>query len=306
MQGSDVLDLNGRQLRLFLTVLDKRSLTEACRDLSLDPAKACDLLDDMRRILQDDLFIRVGRGYEPTEHAQQIEPIIRENLARLESLAAPRSFDPGAVTGRITIAANVAELLDEVAQIRDAILNDAPNAAIRYLELGARENIEPILESGDADIVITIRAREYASSLNGCPFSFDNHVVFYDPTRRAPVHSVEDYAEAEHATLDFGHSGESTIDGALESEGLNRRVALSAPDVTTLAALIRGTRLIATMQSRLSRTIFSELAFCEAPIYLPTQHFDLVWHRRAENSPRSKWLRDLILRVAEASQYARE
>ncbi len=306
MQGSDVLELNGRHLRLFLMLLDRRSLTEACRDLSIDAADASALLDDLRRILKDDLFIRAGRKYSPTEHALQIEPVIRENLALLESLSAPRSFDPGEDAGRITIAANVTELLDEVAQIRDSILKDAPSAAIRFLELGARDNIEPMLESGDADVVITIRAQEYASSLNGCPFSFDNHVVFYDPTSRAPIHSVEDYAEAEHATLDFGHGGKSTIDTVLERESLSRCVALSAPDVTTLAALIKGTRLISTMQSRLSRTIFSELAYCEAPIYLPTQHFDLVWHRRAENSPRSKWLRELILRVAEASQYARD
>ncbi len=306
MQRSDVLDLNGRQLQLFLSIFDQHSLADASRSLNIDPAEAGSALEIMRRILRDDLFFRTGRGFEPTEFSLQIEQGVRVHLAWLESLAAPREFRPPDEVGRITIAANVTELLNEIIQIRDAIMADAPKSSVRFLELGPRDRIEPILNSGDADIVITVSAREYAGSLNGCAFSVEKHVIFFDPACRPPIRDIEEYADAEHATLDFGMGGKSTIDELLEQESLSRRVAVSAPDVAALGALITGTRLITTMQASLSRTTLSHLSYCEPPLYLPPQKFDLVWHRRADNSAKSKWLRNLIMRVAETNLYARD
>jgi len=305
-QSADVLDLSGRQLQLFLAIFDHRNLTDASRALNIDPANAGKMLELLRQVLDADLFIRTGRVFEPTEFAIHIEPGIRENLARLESLAAPRIFQPSDDYRRITVAANVTELLDEVIQIRDSIKKDAPNCTLRFLKLGSRDNIEPMLSSGEADIVITVSATEYAGSLSGCVFSVDRHVVFFDPACRPPVHIIEDFAEAEHATLDFGRAGKSTINRILEGQSLSRRVTLSAPDVAALGTLITGTRLISTMQSRLPRSTLSHLAYCEPPLYLPSQKFDLVWHRRSDNSAKSKWLRNLIMSVAEANQFARD
>lgn len=305
MQNWDVLNLNGRQLRMFLAILDHGSLTDASRHQSTDPADAGAVLDCLRRTLRDDLFVRTGRGFEPTEFALQIEASVRETVSRLESLTSPRIFLPEDHAGRITIAANVTELLDEIVQIRKAVSDEAPNAALRFLELGSRDNIEPMLASGEVDIIITVSATEYASSLNGCAFSIDKQVIFFDPACRPPIRSLEDYAEADHATLDFGRGGKSTVDEVLHNQSLSRRIALSVPDVSALGALISGTPLIATMQSRLSRTTLNHLACCEPPLYLPPQKFDLVWHRRADNSPKIRWLRKLIMGVAEANNFSR-
>lgn len=59
-------------------------------------------------------------------------------------------------------------------------------------------------------------------------------------------------------------------------------------------------------QLRLFLMVFDQRNLAEASLYLPPQKFDLVWHRRVENSARAKWLRKLILSVAEASHYARD
>lgn len=121
------------------------------------------------------------------------------------------------------------------------------------------------------------------------------------PPAGGGLRTADDYSESEHATLDFGQGGKSTIDEALAAQSIHRQVALSAPDAFVLGALLRGTPLIATMQSRLGRTIFSDLAWCEPPVYLPRQRFHLVWHRRSGNSPRTAWLREMILSVSEMS-----
>lgn len=301
MRQPDSLSLDGRHFQLFLSIFDKGSLPEGARAIGLDPVDANDVLSDLKNALNDDLFVRVSGGLTPTEYANTIVGRIREYVATLEGLSAQGVYLPSEEQGRITIATNVTEMLDEVIKIRDAIVSVAPYSRLRFLELGARDQIEPLLESGDADMVITVRSPRYASSLNGVPFIKDKHVVFYDPAVRPPVRTIEDYVEADHATLDFGGGGKSTIDEALEAESLRRSVTLSAPDAYALGALIKGTPLIATMQARLGRSVFSHLESCEPPLYLPPQRFDIVWHRRADNSPRTAWLRDLIISACEVT-----
>ena len=62
MRKLDALDLSGRQLLTFLAILDHRNLTDACHHLCIDPTEASAVLDHLKRTLQDDLFVRAGRG----------------------------------------------------------------------------------------------------------------------------------------------------------------------------------------------------------------------------------------------------
>ncbi len=184
MGTSNVFDLSGRHLAFFLKIMDLGGITEASHNLGVDLAEGGRMLNLLRRSLGDKLFVRVGRGVTPTEYAIEIVPRVHEHLATLESLPASLEFDIAEDTSRITIAANVTELLDEVILIRNPIKAAAPMSRVRFLELGSRDSIEPMLDCGDVDMVITVRAPEYSTTLNGCAFASDKHVVFYDPACR--------------------------------------------------------------------------------------------------------------------------
>lgn len=294
MQKLDALSLDGRQLKLFLAILDGGSVSRAAEKFGLNQSTASHHLDKLRRALGDPLFVKLGKGIMPTDFAIVVAPRVRALVASIEGLSAEVVHDPISDDRAITLAANTAECRPLLKRMSKSLTREAPNAPQRFLELGSRERIEGLLETGDVDLILTTRAERYPASVKATEFSKDRFVCFYDSDVRGPVETVEAYCTASHAALDFGGSRKSTVSKAIEQHGFSRRVLMSVPDISALADLIRGTDLIATFQSELSRSVCKGLATCPVPLHLPPAYHDLVWHRRHDPSPRNRWLRTMV------------
>ena len=114
---------------------------------------------------------------------------------------------------------------------------------------------------------------------------------------RAAPNTVNADCTAQHVALDFGGLGRSTFATTIENHGFSRHIAFAVPDVAVLADEMRGTDLVATFQSGPGRSVLNGLACCPDSLTLPRIHHDLVWHRRQDTSPRSRWSRDLVVSV---------
>ena len=293
MQSRDASGLDGRLLKLFLSIYDSNSVSRAAEEFDLNQSTVSHNLEKLRRGLGDPLFVKSGRGITPTVFAIELVPRVREIVALLEGLSTSEAYDPSIDGHPITIATNATELLPELIKIRDTIALRAPHAQIRFLELGSRENVEPMLEAGKTDLVVTARMAAYPSSLITSSYLCDPHVCFFDQEVRKPPRTVNQYSAARHAVLDFGGNRKSTVALALEQQSVSRSIALTAPNAQVLGQLVKGTDLVVTMQSRLHAYAFKGLATCRPPVTLPDVSFDLVWHRRANGSARSRWLRGI-------------
>ena len=76
MSKIDYLGLDGRTLRVFLTVLEEKSVSRAAERLGVSQSAVSHTLDKLRTIFGDPLFIRIGRGIESTARARALrEPI---------------------------------------------------------------------------------------------------------------------------------------------------------------------------------------------------------------------------------------
>ena len=294
MEKFDYLGLSGRQLKLFLAVLDKGSLSAASEELDLNQSTVSYTLERLRDALGDPLFVKSGRGVTPTSHAHSIAPRIRELLVDLESIAAAGDFHAERQTQPIVIATNVMEWLPQCDEIFRNIRAVAPHVPIGFRELGSRENIFPLLDSQNIDLAITVRSNNLPAVLNRIPLYKFPQVCFFDPSQRGPVSTPEEYSAAVHAVMDFGGTTKSTIDSTLDSLSLSRRIGLRAPNIHVLANMMLGTEMITTMQVDLARHALSKFDYCTPPISVPEVQFDLVWHRRSEQSGRHIWLRNLV------------
>lgn len=295
MEKFDALGLDGRQLKLFLSILDTGSVGAAAARHGLNQSTVSHHLEKLRRALGDPLFVKLGKGITPTDYAIAIAPRVRALVAGIEGLTAEVGYDPGADDRSITLAANTAECVPMLQALTRMIERETRGATVRFLELGSRDRIEPLLETGEADLVLTIRAERYPASVNRVEYSSDRYGCFYDPKVRGPVETLEAYCAAGHAALDFGGASKSTVSAAIARAGGTRRVMLAAPDVNALAALIPGTPYVATFQSELGGSAFRNLEWCDVPLNLPPVKHDLVWHRRLDASPRNQWLRSCVL-----------
>ena len=294
MEKSDHLGLTGKQLSLFLAVYDTNSISRAAEQLGLNQSTVSYSLERLRELFGDPLFVKSGRGIAPTERAIALVPAIRSVSNGLESLCQIHEFDPARETARITIAANVMETLPNCRTISESISAAAPKASLSFLELGSRDNIRELLNSSTVDAIISIRPVRLANSLNSEPLSESELVCFYDPECRGPVTTIDDFAAASHATLDFGGQARSTIDSILLDLSLSRKVKLRAPNPFALGYVMAGTDCIATMQKSLGDSAFLGFAHCQPPIGLPNANLDLIWHKRSDTSAKNMWLRDII------------
>ncbi len=98
------IDLN--LLVVFDAVMLERSLTRAGRRLGLSQPAASHALSRLRRMLQDDLFIRTPEGMQPTPRALQMAASVHEALQLLNLTLEPETFDPREANRSFTLAVN--------------------------------------------------------------------------------------------------------------------------------------------------------------------------------------------------------
>lgn len=86
------LDLN--HLKAFVAVYKTGSTQHAAIRLGRSQSYISKVLMQLRQDLQDPLFVRTGKGLEPTSYAHSIAPKIERALEQLQQALAPDEFDP--------------------------------------------------------------------------------------------------------------------------------------------------------------------------------------------------------------------
>lgn len=294
MENLDHLSISGQLLKVFLEVYNRNSVSTAALELGLNQSSVSYSLDKLRTIFQDPLFLKSGRGIIPTDHAHELIPRVRELLIRMEGLSVFQIYYPQTDTAPLVMAADATQWLPVCIRLYENLSKVAPNAPFKLLEPGSFNNAQMLLETGKANLVVSILPPELNPDLKFLPILSEKQACFYDPNMHGPLKSKEDFFAAHHAVLDFGSARKSIIDNALGKDALLRKIMLSVPNIQTLATLIKGTKLIVTMREGLINSTFSNRARCDVPISLPPVTFNLIWHRRADNSDRNIWFRKMV------------
>lgn len=290
MPRIDISQISGRVLRVFLTVYDEKSVSRAADVLESSQSTISHNIEKLRGLLGDALFVQSGRGIVPSARADVLAPKVRRILIEMEGLADQGIYDPITDPDPFVIALSSSILDGELETIYDALRLSLPQKHLMFRDLGKLSEIEPLLETRQADVVLTLRPRSYPNTLRHMALTQDSFRVFYDPNVRGPVDSVEDFCGAPHATVSFGQGSKSLLQTELEALAIHRRVTLGVPNLWTLIRLMQGTDMIASLPSRSSRHTTGTLASSPFPVELPPLQFDLVWHRRFADSARLQWL----------------
>ena len=106
MSKFDYSDLDGRLLKLLLAVVEAGSVTGAAQRLGVTQSAVSHLLDKLRAITGDPLFVKSGRGIVATSRAEALAVQARELLSSMERFAQPGAFDPARWQTTFTVAAN--------------------------------------------------------------------------------------------------------------------------------------------------------------------------------------------------------
>ncbi|KAB7622752.1 LysR family transcriptional regulator [Alkalilimnicola sp. S0819] len=296
MSTQDHLNLDGRALKLLLTVLEEQSVSRAAERLGVSQSAVSHTLDKLRGLLGDPLFVKAGRGIRPTPHAQALGARIRPLLDGLQALTVAPAFDPSSTRAHFTIAANDMQRDLLLPQLFRRMRREAPGAELSIIPSGIPN--ADMLRGGDCDLMITpfppddgdIRQKRLLD---------EHHICYYDAEMREAPRSTQEYLAAHHLSLLFPDGERSNVDRILESRGLHRRIALTVSNFSGVAPFLKGTDLIATLPSLLRFSTLQHLQWAPVPVELPRIHLYMIWHERSHIDPAQRWLRQRLEDIAQ-------
>ena len=296
MKNIDHLSLDGRSLYMLKQIYEHRSVTETARMLGVTQSSVSHSLDRLRRLLGDPLFLKVGRAMVPTERVEAMMGEIDQVLQGIEALYQQSDFHPASSKDRFSVIGNDFEHDLLVPAIFARLKQEAPNCSLRTHQQLFSENA--CLKKGVADIEIGPSPPQDASDMVVSKICSDRMITYYDAAVRDAPKDLDAFIASEHAILSLGNNESTSIDHALATLGLVRRVSYVGPSFSAAAMVVQGTKILATAPSRLAESIFGNLAWVETPVELKPVELYMVWHVRNRHSPRHKWFRELVKSVA--------
>ncbi len=288
MSRFDHSDLDGHLLELLLAVHEEQSMTRAALRLGVTQSAVSHLLDKLRAIVGDPLFVRAGRGIVATARADELAARARLLLEDLRGFVVAGGLDPSALRTEVTIAANDLQrdllLPALLARLRDA----APGLTLRVIASGVPG--AAMLRDGLCQMALSPRPPDAPDIVQKRLFE-DRYAVFYDARCRAAPAGVDDYLAAEHVTVLYEPHRQLDIDQLLAERGVLRRFVARVPSFAGVSAFLHGSTRLATLPSLLHAHLLRGLALAPVPLPCPAMPMYLVWHLRHHTEPLHQWLR---------------
>ncbi len=303
MSKPDHSDIDGRLLQVLLAVFEEQSVTRAAQRLDVTQSAVSHLLDKLRAIVGDPLFVKSGRGIVATARAEALAAHARRLLDEMRAFASAGAFDPASFEGTVCIAANdlqrdlLLPLLLRHARLR------APGLSLRIIPSGVPG--AEMLRDEHCQLLITPRPPG-ASDIVQVRLFEDRYLVYYDAAAREAPRELADYLHSEHLTVHYEPRHLLDIDRWIAERGHRRRFAVTVPGFAGIGAFLRGSRYLATLPGLLRANLLRGVAVVDVPFECPPMPMYMVWHLRHHADPMHQWLRGELQRIVAPALAAAE
>jgi DNA-binding transcriptional LysR family regulator len=279
-------------------ILDERHVTRAGERLGLTQPTMSHTLGRLRRLFDDALLIRIGRGYELTSLATDLRKPVRDILKQIEQTIEYRpSFDPTSDEHVFTITASDYATFVVFQPALRRMQEEAP--AIRLEVHPLFTGWIPAMEAGDIDLGIgpavlgpDLPSEElFSDKWVAVAWSGNNEL--------GETLSLEQYLSFPH--LAYGSSlqsfeGMGILDRAILTTHPEARVGMLMQSFFMLPFMLPGTRYIAIVHERMALQVARQGDFKILQLEFPTDRFTeaMYWHPRLTSDPAHRWLRTFL------------
>jgi DNA-binding transcriptional LysR family regulator len=290
------VDLN--LLVALAALLDERHVSRAADRIGLSQPATSRALQRLRRTLDDELLVRTRDGYQLTPRAERIQRELGGILPRLEVLFGTEGFDPQAATDSFRLMGTDFTTSVLGPGLSRRLFREAPGASMTFKQW--HNGVFDVVSHGLVDLAFVAVSTdpELRSEL-----LFDERFVCLmsatNPLADRETLSLEEFLGAAHVMVDVLQGEQSAVDRRLTELGRHRTAALSVPYHTAAVLAVPGTRLVATLPTRLVSTLDDPgLRVVKAPAEVEPMPYLMMWHPRLDDDPAQRWLRDLVRVVA--------
>ncbi|WP_338852054.1 LysR family transcriptional regulator [Alteromonas macleodii] len=289
-------DLN--LLMIFDAIMTEGAITRAADRLSMTQPAVSNALSRMRTAWKDELFVKDGRGIQPTSFAKNLWSQIQGPLGELEVAVNPTDFNPATAKRTFRIAATDSIVSMVWGPLRKVIENEAPGINIHAIPNYDMET-DKILKDAEAELTFS-KYQEPGSVIRAEHVLDPSWVVVMRPDHPLAKSqlTLEDFVAADHLLVSVTGDVTGPTDQVLANLGLKRRVAMSVNQFYNATPLLKESNLICVAPSLvMEKEIFSgELAVFETPIEIVSSPLSVMWHKRQDQDAGLQWLRGLVVR----------
>lgn len=302
--------LAGLDLNLILVLrelLRERNVTRAAERVGVTQPAVSAALARLRRHFDDELLVRVNRGYVLSPLAMQLQRQVEEICAASERLfATGAGFDPATTRREFTLimADYTVDILgSELSQLFE---QTAPNACLRIRQV--RESLA--LEMPDlirlVDGIVAPERSQGLSPMRSVELFRDEWVCVTSADNGLPACGSLTFEDLEDASwvVPFYRNQNSPLAPPvirqLSSLGIRPHVAIGVESYLAVPRLVAGTSRVALMQRRLAELFASQLSLRVWPC--PGDPEPIVevlwWHKDLDADPGHAWLRGALTELA--------
>lgn len=294
------LDLN--LLVVFDALITEGSVTRAGERVGLSQPATSNALARLRRLTQDELFLRTPAGLRPTPRAlalaQQLNPALRQIQGALLEDA---SFDPATSDRVFAIGMSDYVELTLLPQLMQRVQAVAPGVSLQ-VRSGDRQTLFTLLDSGAIDLACGLFPEVVPWHQEQLLFQ-DTYLCAARPDHPGlgDELSLDTYLALPHLLISVREDRVGRVDNLLAKQNLQRRVALSIPHFLAAPFVLAQTDLIATLARRVALAFDQTQPLKLLPLPFELEGFSVAmrWHRSSQNSPANQWLRSLIADVTQ-------
>jgi DNA-binding transcriptional LysR family regulator len=292
-------DLN--LLPIMVALYDELNVSGAGRRLGMSQPSVSKALRRLRETFDDPLFVRGPKGLVPTPRAHAIVRAARPHLKHLrEDLLKEEAFEPARTTRPITLAISDIAEMAFYPSIIEHFRRHAPLSPLATVS-APDDDVAAGLESGEIDLAagyLPALARRNFRKRRLSQHGFACLMRAGHPLWQTRL-GLDDYKAAEHIGVRHAGSSQDVLARFVERRKLNLNTPVFASHVMSVPFIVMASNLLATLPyavvSRFA-SLSSEVRAALPPFDLP---YDLTlhWHRRFDNEPRSRWIREQLAAV---------
>ena len=301
IENSHIRRLDLSLLVLFQDLMISRQTTATAKRLGMSQSAVSHALARLRDILQDQLFIRMPSGLQPTQRALDILPKVETLIALAhEVVSASEAFSPASSKRLFRFAAN-----DLVATLFGGpLINElrikAPLARLTFKSTVGRAALAA-LASGEIDLALghfpTMAAGYDVTHL------FEEHFVVVARRKHPKLRNGVDlatYQELDHILVSFSGGLMGFADMALKARNLSRRVVASLPTFLASFAAVADGDAIATVPACLAARYAKSfgLTIYDAPLQIRSFSLTAVRHNRTKADTGLDWIVGRLLEIS--------
>ncbi|WP_338608652.1 LysR family transcriptional regulator [Pelagibacterium nitratireducens] len=250
------VDLN--LLKVMNAIADTRQITAAGAAIGLSQPAVSHALGRLRKLLNDDLFIRTGHGLQMTSFCAELMPSVRSIMSGCETVFLQSTpFDPRTSSHTFRIGMNDYFSLVLMPPLVSRVSNLAPNCVLevthmpRTLGTSAAAKgplVQTFLDDGEIDIAVMTADKVPARFAAELLYSEERVGIISNnnPASRKQV-GLEDLLALQHVKITSDPRRKGWIDERLEALKRKRHVVATVSHFSSAVAIVSQTNLMAVM-----------------------------------------------------------